>query len=46
MLNVCFDFDYENDLVYNAKKSVYFAFGELFEVASRAEIFIGEGKID
>ena len=38
--------DYENDLVYNTKKSVYFAIGELFKVASRAEMFIGEGKID
>ena len=42
----CFDFGYENDLVYNAKKLVNFVIGKLFKVAIRPEMFIGEGKID
>ena len=46
MLNLCFGFGHENDLVYNAKQSVYFAIGEWFKVISRAEMFIEEGKID
>ena len=46
MLNVGFNFGYENDLVYIAKKSAYFAINEFFTVASRAEMFIGDGKID
>ena len=46
MLNLCFDFGYENDLVYNTKKLVSFAIGELFKGASGAEMFIGEGKIE
>ena len=33
-------------IYYIKQKSEYFAIGELFEVASRAEMFIGEGTID
>ena len=46
MFNFYFDYCCENDLVYIAKKSEYFAIGKLFKVASRAEMFIGEDKID
>ena len=45
MLNLCFDFGCKSDLVYNAKRSVYFAIGKLFKVASRAEMFMREGEI-
>ena len=38
MLNIWFDFGYENDLICIAKKSVSFAIGELLKVASRAQI--------
>ena len=45
MLEICFNFGYENDLLFNAKKSAYFAFGDLHVRASKAEIYIGEEKI-
>ena len=46
MLNLCVDFGYKNDVAYNVKKSVSISPSKLFEVASRAEMFIEEGIID
>ena len=45
MLEICFNFGYENDLLFNAKKSAYFAFGDLHVKASKAEMYICEEKI-
>ena len=45
MLEICFYFRYDNDLLFNAKKSAYFAFGDLHLRASKAEMYIGEEKI-
>ena len=45
MLEICFNFGYDYDLLFNAKKSVYFAIGDLHLRASKAEMYIGEEKI-
>ena len=45
MLEICFNFGYDNDLLFNAKKSAYFAAGDLHLRASKAEMYIGEEKI-
>ena len=45
-LTLCLDFGYENDSVYNAKKSIYFPSGELFNVASRVKMYISADKTD
>ena len=46
MLNVFFNFGYDNDLIFNARKSLRFAFDELFEVARRAVMSIGGSTLD
>ena len=45
MLEIYFNFGYHNDLLFNAKKSAYFAFGDLHLRASKAEMYISEEKI-
>ena len=45
MLEICFNFGYDNDLLFNAKKSAYFALRNLHLRASKAEMYIGEEKI-
>ena len=45
MLEIYFNFGYDNDLLFNAKKSAYFAFGDLHLRANKAEMYIGEEKI-
>ena len=45
MLKICFNFGYDNDLLFNAKKFAYIAFGDLHLRASKAEMYIGEEKI-
>ena len=45
MLEICFNFGYDNNLLFIAKKSAYFAFGDLHLKASKAEMHIGEEKI-
>ena len=44
MLKICFIIGYGNDLLFNAKISAYFAFGDLHLRASKAEMYIGEEK--
>ena len=43
MLNLCFDFGYENDLVYKAKNSV-FCFGELFKFVAELKCLLEKKK--
>ena len=44
MLEICFNFVYEKDLLFNAKKSAYFAFGDLRVRANKAEMYVGKEK--
>ena len=45
MLDICRDFGLLCDLTFNSKKSVCFVIGNLFEVAMKSSIFIGNGKL-
>ncbi len=47
MLDLCYDFGYENDdLTFNAKNSAFLTFGVLFEKASGVDMFIGGERIN
>jgi hypothetical protein len=46
MLDLCYNFGYSNDLMFNAKKSVCMAFGKLCDVASESQLCIGLDRIN
>ena len=45
MLDICFYFGYENDLLLMRKKSTYFAFGDMHVRANKAKMCISKEQI-
>ena len=45
MLNLCFNFGYENDLMFNANKSVLISIGKMYNSVCDVNLNIGNGTI-